>query len=186
MTVSRARRVLLASGAVLLVMGVAQASHASACLFSNVASAYANGVVARHVTALPGSAKGEALWAPFVFRADFSTRHPIHLREDMREVAKSLGRGALHWRVRWLFGDGTRAVGVDVTHVYHRNGLYKIEVQSYYSGGRTVKGWYNFDLIDAVVGPLPKDATWVSATPAPSATAAAIPGPAPSATPPGG
>jgi hypothetical protein len=101
----------------------------------------------------------------------------------MREVAKSLGRGALHWRVRWLFGDGTRAMGVNVTHAYRRNGLYKIEVQSYYSGGRTTKGWYDFDLIDAVVGPLPKDATWVSATPAPSATPATAPVPAPSATP---
>ena len=80
MTVGYTRRILLASSAALLVSGAVQASHASACLFSNVASAYANGVVARRVTALPGSAKGEALWAPFAFRADFSTRQSLHLR----------------------------------------------------------------------------------------------------------
>jgi hypothetical protein len=145
---------------------------ADACLYSNVASAYADSVLAYRVSALPGTPSGEKVWAPFAFRQIFRPGLSVRLREDMREVAKSLGPSALRWRVRWSFGDGTRAAGVNVAHSYRRAGLYKIDVQSYYDGrSRGRLGWYTFDAIDVVVGGLSKDMAWVRATPAATSTA---------------
>jgi len=90
----------------------------------------------------------------------------------MVEVARSLGKQVLGWRVRWMFGDGALAPGVAATHTYQKAGVYKISVQSYYTGPRSAKGWYTFDLVDIVVGPLPASATWLkpsrpTPTPAP-------------------
>lgn len=127
------------------------AAPAQACLFSNVASAYANGVAARLVTAVPATAQARALWAPFAFRQHFAPGQALRLHENMCEVARSMGPQALHWTVHWLFGDGTRATGVAVTHSYRRAGLYRIEVQSYYVGNSGLKGWYDFDVVDVTI-----------------------------------
>lgn len=134
-------------------IALAAAPPAHACLFSDVASAYADDIAARRVKTLPNTAQGQALWAPFAFRQHFAGGHTIHFREDMREVARSLGQDVLHWRVRWLFGDGTRAPGVAPAHIYRHAGLYKIEVQAYYT--RAPQGWYDFDIIDVAVGRVP-------------------------------
>ena len=122
-----------------------------ACLFSNVASAFANGMAARPVTTVPTTAQAKALWAPFAFRQTFRAGQVLGLREDMREVARSMGQEAVHWPVHWLFGDGTRATGVAVRHVYRRRGLYRIAVQSYFVGNSGLKGWYDFDLVTVTV-----------------------------------
>jgi hypothetical protein len=134
---------------------------ARACLFSNVASAYANGAVAYRVKALPPK-QDENVWAPFAFRQQFAPGQTLRLREDMREVARSFNSAALHWRVRWYFDDGTQASGVSVTHRYRHRGLYKIEVKGYYGGGRAAQGWYDFDIIDVLIGPPPAGVTWMS------------------------
>ena len=126
-----------------------------ACLFSNVASADANGIAARRITAIPTTSQERALWAPFVFAHSFAPGHTLRLRENMHEVARSMGSAALRWRVHWLFGDGTRATGVAVTHTYRRHGVYRIQVQSYFVGNSGLEGWYDFDVVDIVIGPVP-------------------------------
>lgn len=156
------RAVLACAAAAPVAFAFAAPVHA--CLFSNVASAYANGAAAYRVKVLPAR-QGEAVWAPFAFRRQFAPGQALHLHEDMREVARGMGRAALHWRVRWLFGDGTHAMGVAVTHAYRHHGLYKIQVESYYSGGRSAVGWYAFDMIDVAVGPPPAGATWMRVSP---------------------
>lgn len=139
-----------------IVSGVlVAAAPVRACLFSNVASAYVNGLVARRVTAIPTTAQERALWAPFAFAQIFAPGRLLHLRENMDEVARSMGREALRWRVHWLFGDGTRATGVAVTHTYRRRGVYQIQVQSFFVGNSGLKGWYNFDIVDIVIGSVP-------------------------------
>jgi len=160
---ARLFRGIVCGGAVLAVIALSSggAAPVRACIFSNVASAYADGVVARHITTLPTTNAGEALWAPFAFPQSLKPGHVVVLREDMGEVARSLGQQALGWRVRWMFGDGATTIGAAATHVYAKDGVYKISVQSYYTGARSVKGWYTFDLIDIVVGPLPASATWL-------------------------
>lgn len=152
-------RVALALASAVLAT-LLSASLARACLFSNVASAYANGALAYRVKVLPATQQGEALWAPFAFRQQFAPSQVLHLREDMKEVAKSFGSVALHWRVRWLFGDGTQASGFSVAHTYRHRGVYKIEVKSYFPKG-AAKGWYDFDTIDVAIGPLPANVTWM-------------------------
>ena len=129
---------------------------AQACLFSNVASAYADGIAAQRVMAVPTTAQQKALWAPFAFHRTFAPGRVLHLRENMREVARSMGAEALRWTVHWLFGDGTRATGVAVTHTYRHRGVYRIEVQSDFVGASGLKGWYDFDVVDVVVGPVPR------------------------------
>src|SRR5207244_12762805 len=118
------RRIARACAVLAVSLAVAPAltslPSAQACLFSNVASAYADGIAARRVTAVPATAQQKSLWAPFAFHHAFAPGHVLHLRENMREVARSMGAGALHWTVHWLFGDGTRATGVAVTHAYRR------------------------------------------------------------------
>jgi PKD domain len=139
-------------------------STAQACLFSNVASAYADGIAARSVTAAPITPQQKALWAPFAFKHAVAPGHLLHLRENMREVAKSMGAEALHWTVHWLFGDGAQASGVAVTHAYRHPGVYRIAVQANFVGPSGVKGWYSFDLVDVVVGPVPRAMNWLLAS----------------------
>jgi hypothetical protein len=134
---------------------------AQACLFSNVASAYADGIAAQRVMTVPTTAQQKALWAPFTFPHTFAAGRVLHLREDMREVARSMGAEALRWTVHWLFGDGTRATGVAVTHVYRHRSVYRIEVQSEFVGASGLKGWYDFDVVDVVVGPVPRALAWL-------------------------
>jgi hypothetical protein len=141
--------------AAVVLCGLVAAVPVHACLFSNAASAYANGVAARRITAIPTTAQERALWAPFAFPQSFARGQTLHLRENMHEVARSMGSAALHWRVHWLFGDGTRATGVAVTHTYRRRGVYRIQVQSFFVGDSGLEGWYNFDVVDIVVGPVP-------------------------------
>ena len=153
---------------------------AQACLFSNVASAYADGIAAQRVTAVPATARQKSLWAPFAFHHAFAAGHVLHLRENMREVARSMGVEALHWTVHWLFGDGTRATGAAVTHAYRRRGVYRIEVQGDFVGASGLKGWYDFDMVDVVVGPVPRSLAWLMAPGAPRSAPAPTP---PRATP---
>ena len=133
-----------------LVPALVGYSVARACLSSQVPSAYADGIAARVVTTQPAGSATPAPWAPFAFPQPMAPGHRVHLREDMAEVAQSLGRAALRWRVRWLFGDGTRAMGVAVIHTYRRPGIYRITVQSY-EGQNPWTGWYTFDLVDVTV-----------------------------------
>lgn len=164
-------------GTVALALSLGSVTLAHACLFSNVASASANGVLARRITAAPTAPRLMPLWAPFAFRQTFAPGQRIQFRENMREVARSMGPQALHWRVHWLFGDGTRAIGSAVSHTYRRPGLYRIDVQSDFVGPSGLKAWTDFDLIDVVVGAAPTDATWLrapSATPTPRATAGLV------------
>jgi len=124
-----------------------------------------------HITALPSTSAGEDFWAPFAFPRALTPGHAVALREDMGEVARSLGKQVLGWRVRWMFGDRAMAAGVAASHAYRKAGVYKISVQSYYAGARSAKGWYTFDLIDVIVGPLPASAPWLrpaSPTPTPA------------------
>jgi len=147
---------------------VADGAAAQACLFSGVASAYADGIVARPVTGAPGDPRQMALWAPFAFRQTFAPGRVLHLREDMREVARSQGAEALHWRVLWLFGDGARAHGVAVAHAYRRPGIYRVDVQADFVGPSGLPSWHDFDVMDVVVGHMPARVTWLR--PAPSTT----------------
>jgi hypothetical protein len=42
-----------------------------------------------------------------------------------------------------------------VTHTYRRRGVYRIQVQSYFVGDSGLEAWYNFDVVDIVIGPVP-------------------------------
>lgn len=157
-------RVALTLGIALSIV-VADGPGAHACLFSGVASAYADGIVARPVTAAPTDPRQMARWAPFAFRQTFAPGRALRLREDMREVARSQGPEALHWRVLWLFGDGARAQGVAVAHTYRHPGVYRVDVQADFVGPSGLPSWHDFDIVDAVVGRAQASAPWLRPAP---------------------
>jgi hypothetical protein len=126
---------------------------AHACSLDSQPSAYADGQRDRLNTQAPTTSAQLAGWAPFVFPRSYPVRRAIVLRENRREVARSLTAAAMRRPWRWRFGDGQVAYGWTVRHAYAHPGYWRIGVDAYDPGTRQ---WYNFDQVVITVTATPR------------------------------
>ncbi len=122
---------------------------ATACAVDNVASLHADTVPAMLTTSLP---HGPGPWAPFTIAQAIASKAPVQFTEAQADLARTLPAAMRRAPYRWAFGDGTVALGHDVTHRYAHPGRYIVSVFGYDRGAR---GWFTFD--QALVHVVPPD-----------------------------
>lgn len=121
---------------------------AQACTIDNVASLLADGVPAMRTTSDPRAvaAHGAKLWAPFTFAQALAVGVPVHLAEDVRDLARTLPPRVRAAPYRWTFGDGSVGLGHTVIHRYAHPGAYRLIV---WGDDAVTHRWFAFD--EAVV-----------------------------------
>ena len=81
-------------------------------------------------------------WAPFVLAQAVAAGALVRLEEAPAHLARTLPAEVRAWPFRWVFGDGSRAVGYTAVHRYARPGQYHLLVYGYYQRERR---WFAFD-----------------------------------------
>jgi hypothetical protein len=119
------RSILATVGALTLGLGAAWVRPAGACTIDFVPSATAAGRTAIVYDVSPGEID-PSHYATFIFPGSFGAGWSIRLAELSRGLALSSRELRAPWR--WVFGDGTTAMGHIVTHTYHRPGMYVLNV----------------------------------------------------------
>jgi len=122
---------------------------ATACAIDNSASLHADTVPAMLTTSLP---HGPGPWAPFTITQAIASEAPVQFTEAQADLARTLPAAMRRAPYRWAFGDGTVALGHDVTHRYAHPGRYIVPVCGY---DRRARGWFTFD--QALVHVVPPD-----------------------------
>lgn len=122
---------------------------AAACAIDNTASLFVGGVQATSNTAAP---TGTGLWAKFTIDKAFASGTPVQFGEARNELARTLSPATLAAPYRWVFGDGSAALGHTPSHRYARAGTYRLEV---YGFSKATKSWFPFD--QALVRIVPPD-----------------------------
>ena len=136
---TRSTTAVRAWGALLVLLLALGPVSAQACMLNNSASLYADGVQASPTAS---NASGSGPWAPFSIGKAFATTDAVRLSEARSDLARSLTTATLAAPFRWVFGDGTTALGHVATHRYARPGVYHLMV---YGLDTPTQHWFEFD-----------------------------------------
>lgn len=113
-----------------------------ACVLDNLSSLAADGHAAVRNFASPSGNLDR--WAPFYFERVYGMGQAIGFAEKTSDLKKNLSSAELAHPFRWSWGDGTQTIGTNASHVYHRTGMYLINVYAFDALQRG-SPWFPFD-----------------------------------------
>ena len=119
---------------------------ATACAIDGKPSVFANATQAKITVGAPTIATRDT-WAHFSFPHRYAHGLSIDFHEAMSLLPRSWLSRVNHSRWQWAFGDGTRATALQVRHMFHRSGTYKVTVNALYPH----LGWQTFDSVEITV-----------------------------------